>query len=254
MHKLRSPFNTQKNENWNGSRWNYTRSQSNWHFDPSVTDQQDFQHVCTFEGDWNENVLQCLDRAVDSTWATRNMYSSTPDEKKERMYSADTEESDLLKSGANPHMVIFKRAQAEDIPIFKNIADYFGMSECTIKFHNQTTGQMLNWHIDNFAGREERKNSFRQIAADTNPDLMRRFAIMLDDWRHGQTFSLGNSQWHQWRRGECITWDWRDIPHATCNMGWENRPMLQVTGWTSDRTAHILEDSSKTKIVQVSNQ
>jgi len=77
---------------------------------------------------------------------------------------------------------------------------------------------------------------------------------MLDDWRHGQTFSLGNSQWHQWRRGECITWDWRDIPHATCNMGWENRPMLQVTGWTSDRTAHILEDSSKTKIVQVSNQ
>jgi hypothetical protein len=254
MHKTRSAINTRKYENWNGSRWQYTRNQSQWHFDPSITGVQDFQHVCTFQGEWDQAVEDCLDRVVDATWATRNFFAANPEDKKRRMYTADAEEHDLLKAGADPHMKIFQRAPAEDIPVFRNIADYFGMTEATIKFHNQTTGQMLNWHIDNFAGRKERKNSFRQIDADVNPNLMRRFVIMLDDWRHGQTFALGNSHWHQWCRGECITWDWRDIPHATCNMGWDNRPMLQVTGWTTERTAQILEDGSRDLIVQVSNQ
>jgi len=250
---MRTPYNPHKYENWQGSRWNFTKGQSEWHFDPSYT-ERNFEHVCIFEGEWDSSVELCLNRAVDATWASRNQYSTDPTEKKTRMYSAETEETDLLKVGADPHMKIFQRAQAADITIFQNIAEYFGMEDATIKFHNQTTGQMLNWHIDNFAGRKERKNSFREIKADKNPELMRRFVVMLDDWKHGQTFALGNSHWHQWVKGECITWEWRDIPHGTCNMGWDNRPMLQVTGWTTERTAHILENGSKNTKVQVSNQ
>ena len=94
-------------------------------------------------------------------------------------------------------------------------------------------------------------NSFTEIEADKNPDLMRRFVIMLDDWKHGQVFALGNSNWHQWKRGECITWEWRDIPHATCNMGWDNRPMLQVTGWTTDKTLQLVKDGSKDTVISI---
>ena len=110
---------------------------------------------------------------------------------------------------------------------------------------------MLNWHIDNFAGRKERGNTFTEIEADKNPNLMRRFVIMLDDWRHGQVFQLGNNNWHQWKKGQCITWEWRDIPHATCNMGWDDRPMLQVTGYTSDTTNDLVQFGSFENVVKV---
>lgn len=247
----KGPFMNQKYENWQGSRWEFTKSKSTWHFDPSRTDTLDYQPVCTFEGDWDFAVEKCLDRVVDATWASRNQFDKTPEAKKRRMYSADAEELDLLRAGADPHMEVFQRAKAEDFEVFQSIAAYFGMTEATIKFHNQRTGQMLNWHIDNFAGRPERGNSFKKIKADEDPSLMRRFVIMLDDWRHGQVFQLGNCNWHQWRRGECITWEWRDIPHSTCNMGWDNRPMLQVTGQTTERTHEIVRNGSKDTIVKV---
>lgn len=247
----KGPFMNQKYENWNNSRWEFTKSKSQWHFDPSRTDTLDYQPVCTFSGDWDFAVEKCLDRVVTSTWASRNQFDKSPEAKKKRMYSADAEELDLLRAGADPYMEVFQRAKAEDFEIFQRIAEYFGMEEATIKFHNQRTGQMLNWHIDNFAGRPERGNSFKKIKADDDPSLMRRFVIMLDDWRHGQVFQLGNCNWHQWKRGECITWEWRDIPHATCNMGWDNRPMLQVTGRTTERTHEIVRNGSKDTIVKV---
>jgi hypothetical protein len=247
----KGPYLNQKYQNWNNSRWEFTKSRSQWHFDTNRTDTQDFQYVCTFNGEWDFAVEKCLDRVVDSTWASRNQFIQDPAEKKKRMYSADAEELDLLRAGADPHMVVFQRAKADDFEVFRNIANYFGMTEAAIKFHNQKTGQMLNWHIDNFAGRPERGNSFKEIKADKDPSLMRRFVIMLDDWKHGQVFQLGNCNWHQWKRGECITWEWRDIPHATCNMGWHNRPMLQVTGWTTERTHEIVQSGNKDIIVNV---
>ena len=226
-------------ETWGNSRWEFTKSKSNWHFDPTV-ESIDYTPVCTFSGDWDQAVADCLPQALVSSWSNRNQLDSN-----DPIYTATQEENDLINAGANPDMQIFNRMDAKDIPVFQAIADYLGMEESTIKFHNQTTGQLLNWHIDNFAGRKERGNTFKEIEADKNPDLMRRFAIMLDDWKHGQVFQLGNSNWHQWKRGECITWEWKDIPHATCNMGWDNRPMLQVTGWVTDKTKKVMSGDFK---------
>jgi len=101
----KGPFMNNKYENWNGSRWEFTKSQSEWHFDPSIENSKDYQEVCTFDGKWDFAVEKCLDRVVDSTWASRNNYSQNPEEKKKRMYSADAEEMDLLKAGADPRMV-----------------------------------------------------------------------------------------------------------------------------------------------------
>lgn len=222
-------------EDWGDSRWEYTKSKSNWHFD-ATKETTDYTPVCTFTGNWDNEIQECLGKVKPNTWGSRNI-----DLVGEKVYTSTLEENDLIKAGANPEMEIFSRANAKDIPIFQRIATYFGMKETSIKFHNQSTGQMLNWHIDNFAGRRERGNTFTEIEADKDPSLMRRFAIMLDDWKHGQVFQLGNSNWHQWKKGQCITWEWRDIPHGTCNMGWEDRPMLQVTGWTTDKTKEVVK-------------
>lgn len=235
-------------EKWGDSRWEFTKSQSQWHFDEFEPGERDFQYIGTFQGDWSNEIDECLGRVKPNTWANRNI------EQKSEIYTASQEQNDLIKAGADPDSQIFSRANAKDIPIFQRIANYFGMNETAIKFHNQTTGQMLHWHIDNFAGRKERGNSFTEIEADKNPHLMRRFAIMLDDWKHGQVFALGNTYFHQWKKGECITWEWRDIPHATCNMGWNDRPMLQVTGWTTETTHKVVQEGRKNKLINVNGE
>jgi hypothetical protein len=74
---------------------------------------------------------------------------------------------------------------------------------------------------------------------------------MLADWQLGQVFQLGNAMWTQWRAGDCITWEWRDIPHATCNMGWWDRPMLQVTGNVTQTTLDLLAKASPDLIIDL---
>ena len=80
------------NENWGESRWEFTKSKSKWHFDPS-TKSKDYQEVCTFEGEWHNEVFECLGRVEPSTWASRNKFDG-----KERIYSATQEENDLLEN------------------------------------------------------------------------------------------------------------------------------------------------------------
>lgn len=246
----RSQQGYRKYQNWNGSRWLYTREQSQWHFD-TKSDTQDFQPICQFIGDWDFSVQKAMKRVVDCTWANRNYFSKNPDENKKPMYSASAEEMDLFRAGANPKQEIFQRAVADDIPIFQKIASHLKLEDPSVKFHNQRPGQTLNLHIDNFAGRKERGNSFKEIKVDRNPDAMRRFVVMLDDWKHGQVFMLGNQVWHRWNKGDCITWNWRDIPHCTSNMGWDNRPMLQITGWTTEETIEVVNNGSFEKKVEI---
>ena len=231
-------------QQWNGSRWDYTKKRSNWHFDSTKTGEQDYLEVCNFSGDWSMEIKKYSQLVKNADWSNRNPEI-------DRIYSATEEEADLIRAGADPKMKIYQRAKAEDSPVFQRIANYFALEDVTVKFHNQLTGQMLVWHIDNFAGREERQNSFLTIDADNDPNTMRRFIIALDNWKHGQVFALGNSYWHQWKKGDCITWEWQEMPHATCNMGWDPRPILQITGKTTERTRQIMSNANPNNIVKI---
>jgi hypothetical protein len=228
-------------QDWNGSRWEYMKSQSKWHFD-NMRDPEHGKDSYTFVGNFHfyfKNVIEkYIPVAQASTWATRNNFN--PKIAQEGLYSASAEQQDLIRAGADPNQEIFLRAAADDEPVFKYIAEYLGIENPAIKFHNQKTGQMLHLHIDNFAARPERDNSFKNTEMDENPDIMRRFAIMLDDWKPGQIFQLGNAMYWQWLAGDCITWEWKDIPHCTANMGWDDRPMLQITGYTTTKTNELL--------------
>jgi hypothetical protein len=236
-------------QEWNGSRWDYTKSRSAWHFDnlrPPVLGTDSYTPVCRFNADFAEAIAACKPRAVASSWSTRNREKVQGD-----LYSAPAEEQDLVRAGADPKQQIFARTQAGDIEVFQLISDWLGIGDAMITFHNQTTGQMLHTHIDNFAGRKERNNSFQETDLDRDPSIMRRFAIMLSDWQLGQIFQIGNANWTQWRAGDCITWEWQDMPHSTANMGWHDRPMLQITGFVTDRTNQVLLSASANNIVNI---
>lgn len=232
-------------ENWNNSRWDYLKSLSNWHFDtkrPPEMGKDSYTHVCRFDADFTDAIIQCMPKTQKVNWGMRNLT---------RSYSASAEENDLIRVGADPEAPVFERVEAQDIEIFLKIRDWLGVEEATVKFHNQKTGQMLHTHMDNFAGRPERENSFKITEMDKNPDIMRRFAIMLADWELGQIFQLGNANFTQWRAGDCITWEWRDMPHSTANMGWWDRPMLQVSGYVTDRTREVLGGANKNLVVSL---
>lgn len=239
-------------EDWQGSRWDFTRQKSQWHFDPTRRPEpglDSYTHVCRFRADFSDAIESCMPRVKASSWATRNNYDHRIEQ--EGLYSATPEQQDLVRAGADPNMEIFSRAAAEDIEIFQRIADWLGMERSVIKFHNQRTGQMLVTHIDNFAARPERDNSYLVTEFDRTPNIMRRFAIMLAPWQLGQVFQLGNANFTQWQAGDCITWEWRDIPHATCNMGWWDRPMLQITGYVTDKTQQRLLTADNNKEIYI---
>ena len=71
--------------------------------------------------------------------------------------------------------------------------------------------------------------------------------IFLDDQRQGQIFQLGNLL-IKWKRGDCITWPWRDVPHGTCNYGHSPRPVLNITGIVTDKTREFLNDARYSNI------
>lgn len=232
-------------QNWGDSRWEYTKQQSAWHFDtkrPPREGLDSYTHVCRFQYDFSKEIEMCKPLTKKSSWGSRNPSI-------DRIYSAEPEEQDLIRAGADPKAPVFERAAAEDVPVFKSISDWLGLTDSTIKFHNQTTGQMLHTHMDNFAGRPERENSYKVTDMDKNPNIIRRFAIMLADWELGQIFQLGNANFTQWRAGDCITWEWKDMPHSTANMGWWDRPMLQVTGYVTEQTNRVLYNASKDRTV-----
>lgn len=236
-------------QEWNDSRWAYTKNRSAWHFDNLRAPEpglDSYTSVCRFDADFSEAIALCTPRAVASSWATRNKEKVAGE-----LYSASAEEQDLIHAGADPKQEIFARTMAADVDVFQRISDWLGIEDPMITFHNQTTGQMLHTHIDNFAARKERQNSFLETDIDKNPSIMRRFVIMLSDWQLGQIFQVGNANWTQWRAGDCITWEWQDMPHSTANMGWHDRPMLQITGFTTAVTRQRLYQSNNNLIVNI---
>jgi hypothetical protein len=215
-------------------RWLKMRSDSSWHFDltkPPEHGADSYTHICRFNYDFTTAIKLCNSETVISTWG-----------KDENVL--EPEQIDLINSGANPHAPNYFHPVNYDIvkkiKIFKKICNYLGLNNPAISFHNQTTGQMLHTHMD-----------WHQNYTQYDYTTIRRFAIMLADWELGQIFQLGNANFTQWRAGDCITWEWKDMPHSTANMGWWDRPMLQITGFITDRTNEVLKNANKNLVVKL---
>lgn len=221
-------------EVWKDSRWDYTKQRSNWHFDttrPPEHGTDSYTFVCNFNLDFTTAIKSCVPLAKPSSWSTEIM--STTD----TSYEFNAEQQDLIRAGADPDQMIFDRLLATGVPEFRKINEYLGMKQSAVKFHNQRTGQMIHTHLDNL---------------NMSPEVeFRRFAVMLSDWQLGQVFQLGNAIWSQWKAGDCITWDWKNMPHSSCNMGWWDRPMLQITGIVTDVTRQRLLEANKEKGVNL---
>ena len=73
-------------EQWGDSRWEFTKNQSSWHFDPSVPPtpgHDSYTHVCRFTNDFTQEIVKCLPEAKASTWSSRNNYDKKIEEEGE---------------------------------------------------------------------------------------------------------------------------------------------------------------------------
>jgi hypothetical protein len=130
---------------------------------------------------------------------------------------------------------------------FKNIADMFCLENKVVFFDLQVPGMTYRWHLDDFGGHLKEKREASQGVSEEDLDQRKimRIIIFLKDQDEGQVWKQGN-EFLTWKRGDCFTWPWKDIPHGTANFSHSARPTLNITGFVTDQTLEFLKECPKT--------
>ena len=206
----------------NPSNWQAGIEQSNFHFDWQRQEPAgyDYRWIGRFSGYWESALERTLKIATSKTWESRG--------KKRHPQDADLESElrDLRQAGIDPDKPIFHKTDQLE-PVFQRMVDFLGMTDVKANIHIQHPGEMLQLHVD------------KQREMNNDPNQVARMFIFLEDWKPGHFIQMGTS-FLRWRKGDIIYFDWRNIPHATANAGWEPRSLVQVTGTITSATQELL--------------
>jgi hypothetical protein len=71
--------------------------------------------------------------------------------------------------------------------------------------------------------------SYREMFNITDPSLLWRCVVFMEDWKSGHYFDIDDQAFMNWRKGDYVVWNY-DVPHYAANFGTENRYTLQITG------------------------
>ena len=101
---------------------------------------------------------------------------------------------DIVRSGGDPEGKIYGRANMFTDPKAIALAEgLLGLYDYELKLHSQVCGQLLHMHMDNFAARLDRQNSFDELDYDVDPKKVHRFVVFLNDWSMGQIWHQGTA-------------------------------------------------------------
>ena len=101
----------------------------------------------------------------------------------------------------------------------------------------QYPGNVLPFHHDFY------KNTLTEL--DFNFTKIRKFIIFLEDWKPGHIWAIGNTTYSHWKQGDCFTWDWIHMPHGTANIGEENRYILYLIGYMTEKSYNFYNNGNK---------
>jgi len=232
------------------SLYDYCKASSQYHFDENIEDGIDKElpvivPICRFEGDWLDEARTMSAKTVPATFDYRaetrwdNNNSLEYNDFKRWGYDVD-----------NGYVILNRLRHAVLATTFQKMSNLFRFEhpgrlsggKPNIKFDVQKPGQMFYWHLDNFGGiLKEQRNDYNQFAdCDHDQRKLMRLIIFLDDQQPGHVWKQGNC-YLKWKKGDCIAWPWRDIPHGTANFGHTDRPTLNITGRVTDGTLDFLK-------------
>jgi hypothetical protein len=252
------------------SRWYHNKLRSTWHFDPKGDpNEKTYNILCKFEGDWDKGIKRALKRSKEHTignYRQRNqslqdkslhdgemmdikrgsgrddvscMYYDTP---VALQYNTDGEEKWKID-----------RHEAYE-PFFKML-ESIGMYDIHLmRVHIQRLGQVTPAHIDQQMryARPHWRKRWTDAGADKEPLKLRRVLIALTDWDYGHVWQMGNTYYQGYDAGECMVYDWCNMPHGTANFGYTPRITLQATGFMDDTIfPELLANGSKDNIIKV---
>jgi hypothetical protein len=233
------------------SLYEWCKSTSNYHFDMDREDQRLgscvnplYIPLTRFEGDWADDLAHMTELAKPFSFDLRGKPRL---QNNNEMEKNDFDRWGYVTEGDNPY-IVFNRAKVELVGKLKKIAELFHLDIPTVsRVDIQYPGQMFYYHLDNFGAlmKGQRGNYERFADCDYDQRKMLRLIVFLDDQKPGHIWQQGNMLL-RWKKGDCFTWPWRDIPHGTANFGHEPRPTLNITGAVTDRTLEVLKNFPKT--------
>lgn len=118
-----------------------------------------------------------------------------------------------------------KVLDSEPSELRTRIADMldFNHHKLRIRYQNQKPGKMIPIHLDGY------KHHYYDLPPEEEYRVG-RYIIFLEDQKLGQAWQL-NNEWITWKKGDVLTWSHCITPHGTANFGYEERPILVVTGF-----------------------
>jgi len=108
-------------------------------------------------------------------------------------------------------------------------------------FHIQRPGHFLMYHHDLYYAVIRDAD----IELAWKPEKLRRFVIFMEDWQPGHVWIVGNTHYSHWKAGECITWNWQDMPHGTANLSSKSRYSVHLTGYMTEKSWNFYNKSNK---------
>ena len=129
---------------------------------------------------------------------------------------------------------------------FNKLSTFCGFFNEMYTINLQKTSQQKVVHYDSCVGWIKRYKpdwaSSKFDHASRQPSDMpklHRFLVAIDDWQPGQIMMFGHQSWTNWKRGDIITFDWVNVPHATANCSFFDRPILKITCAVDKETTNL---------------
>jgi hypothetical protein len=217
------------------SNWEYTKQQSNYHFDVDKVDLPGhlYQVLGRFCPTWQAELQSMLEISKPMTWDNRKKTNG----RNEVSAMIDQEEYDIIQGWGDPKMVLIDTIDNfSHFPSMQKIINFFGTELPKARIHIQKTGQVFNRHIDKLA----------PIYPDQDPERIVKFIVNLQDWEPGHFYLYGNDVYDRWKAGDFHVFDWKNVPHATANASHIPRFSLTVTGLRTDVTDNLLKSTEFT--------
>jgi len=202
--------------------WEWSEKNADWHFDTHAQ-TEDLINLGRFIGDWGDE-LEKIDAYADKPGILHPRYPLAKD----------------WHSWGYPKALVNYMVKYDVPERFTKLGEHLNLEFQEFKIQSQLPGQVTPLHVDNHA------SFFRKYNLDDlppNPKVIKA-VVALNDWDWGQYFFVGTQVWHQWKKGDIVTWD-ESIPHATANAGKSVRHLLMITGVTSKDTKNILKGTEK---------
>lgn len=241
--KLPLDFNHQESKNFN-SNWEYTKTLSNYHFDPFVSEKEGewVDVIGKFSGDWSEDLAALKEISQKLTWRELSSSGKHPGFKNGISVTIDQEFEDRRVRGLldNDFTQLALHKDVMSLSIFKKMVDFWELENVAVRGQVQQPGQCYIMHIDKLWHR-----------CPKDPSKIIRIIINLEDYVQGQLVQYGNYNYSQWKKGQIHTFDHFNIPHCTANMSDTERSILVITGLKSERTNQILTSLNKDTIINI---